>query len=220
MKIAMNQVRLGLLAAGLAWTTLFTACGGGGGGGDPYKNFDFGDNDRNKVVALGDSVTRGGSCEGEGASYPSRIAGITGLSVINAGVNGEQTGGAANRTGSLLNRYKPGFLLILTGHNDAIFDRDYNDVIGNLRRIIQTAKGNKTVPIIATLLPIGAPRVFATGAAQDYNVGIRQLAKEEGVKLVDLEKEFGSSGESQCDGLHPNDQGMAIIAAAFSDKLP
>ena len=46
------------------------------------------------------------------------------------------------------------------------------------------------------------------------------MAKEEGAKLVDLEREFGNSGDLQCDGLHPTDQGTAVIANAFSDKLP
>jgi lysophospholipase L1-like esterase len=218
----MKNARFRLVACGLAVLAsgLLSACDGGGGGGESYKNFDFGDNDRNKVVVLGDSITKGGNCDGEGAPYPRRIGDITGLSVINAGVDAEQTSRSASRTGSLLRKFKPGFLIILTGHNDAIFGRDYNAVIGNLRNIVRQAKNNKTVPIIGTLLPISAPRSFATGPAQDYSVGIRQMAKEEGAKLVDIEREFGSSGDLQCDGLHPNDQGNAVLANAFADKLP
>jgi lysophospholipase L1-like esterase len=207
--------------SGLLVVLSLGGCGSDGdGGGDSYKNYDFGDNDRNKVVAIGDSITSGNVCDDEGENYPSRVAGITGLSVVNAGASGETSGSAAGRTGGLLNRYKPGFLLILTGHNDAIFDHDYDGVIGNIRSIVQQAKGNKTVPILATLVPINPPRSFATGPAQDYSVGIRQLAAEEGVKLVDLEREFGNDLNLQCDGLHPNASGSAIIAAAFADKLP
>lgn len=199
---------------------LLSACGGGGGGGSSYDNFDFGDNDRNKVVAIGDSITSGNVCEDEGENYPSRIAGITGMNVINAGVSGERSSSTAGRTSNELNRHKPGFLLILTGHNDAIFGRSYDSVVGNIRSIVQQAKANKTVPILATLVPINPPRVFATGPAQDYSVGIRQIAQEEGIPLVDLEKEFGDSLDLQCDGLHPNAAGSAIIANAFADKLP
>ena len=208
------------LVLSLALPLLLAACNDGGGGGDSYANTDFGANDRTKVVAIGDSITSGNVCSDEGETYCQRIAGLTGLNVINAGVSGERSSSTAGRTGSVLNRHQPGFLLILTGHNDAIFDRDYDSVIGNLRSIVQQAKGNKTVPILATLLPIHAPRTFATGPAQDYSVGIRLLAKEEGVKLVDLEKEFGDDAFLQCDGLHPNAAGSAIIAAAFADKLP
>ena len=46
------------------------------------------------------------------------------------------------------------------------------------------------------------------------------VAERLGVRLVDLEKEFGDDAFLQCDGLHPNAAGSAIIAAAFADKLP
>lgn len=193
----------------------------GGGGGGKYDNHDFGDNDRNKVVALGDSITEGFTCDDETKSYPTRIAEMTGLTVINAGVSAEQSSAAAARAGRVLDREKPGFLLILTGHNDAIFDRSPDSVINNIRSIINAALSRKTVPIVATLVPIGPPRRFATGPAREYSARIRELAREMKVELVDLEKEFGENARSlQCDGLHPNDAGSAIIAAAFADKLP
>lgn len=214
-------LRRALLGGSFVLPLLLASCLGGGGGGSPkYSSFDFGDNDRNKVVAMGDSITSGFVCDDETASYPQRIASITGLSVINAGVSGESSGSCAGRTGRTLDKQKPGFLLILTGHNDAIFGRDYNDVIGNIRSMIQSAKGRKVIPIVSTLVPISAPRTFATGPAEDYSQGIRDLAKELDVPLVDMAKEFGAKDTLQCDGLHPNDEGSAIIAAAFSDKLP
>jgi acyl-CoA thioesterase-1 len=215
------RVRRVLLGGCLALPMLLSAClSSGGGGGQKYSKFDFGDNDRNKVVAMGDSITSGFVCDDETAAYPQRIASMTGLSVVNAGVSGEQSGGCAGRTPRTLDQHKPGFLLILTGHNDAIFDRDVNGVLGNIRSMIQAAKGRKTIPIVATLVPIGSPRTFATGPALAYSDGIRALAKEEDVPLVDMEKEFGSDDSLQCDGLHPNDKGSAIIAAAFADRLP
>lgn len=210
-----------LLGGCLAVPLLLSSClNSGGGGGRKYSSFDFGDNDRDKVVAIGDSITSGFVCDDETASYPQRIASMTGLAVINAGVSGESSRGAAGRTPGTLDKNKPGFLLILTGHNDAIFDRDVGEVTGNIRSMIQAAKGRKTIPIVATLVPIGSPRTFATGPALAYSDAIRALAKEEDVPLVDMEREFGNDGDLQCDGLHPNDKGSAVIAAAFSDKLP
>ncbi len=203
----------------LALQLLLSACDSGGGGGG-YGDHDFGDNDRNKVVALGDSITSGFVCDEETRSYPQRIADITGLQVINAGVSAERASSAAGRAGRVLDRNKPGFLLILTGHNDAIFDRSADSVEGNIRSIIESARSRKTVPIVATLVPIGAPRRFATGPARDYSARIRALAKELRVPLVDLEREFGNDSSLQCDGLHPSDAGSRIIASAFADKLP
>lgn len=216
MKNTASLILSGCIAAQL----LLTACDSGGGGGGGYGDHDFGDNDRNKVVAIGDSITSGYVCDEETRSYPQRIADITGLQVINAGVSAERASSTAGRAGGVLDRHKPGFLLILTGHNDAIFDRSADSVEGNIRSIINSARSRKTVPIVATLVPIGAPRRFATGPAEEYSRRIRALAKELGVPLVDIEKEFGNNASLQCDGLHPNDAGSRIIASAFSDKLP
>lgn len=212
-----KKMTLGLLFCAMP---MLVACLGSGGGGNSYGNHDFGDNDKTVAVALGDSITQGYSCEGETEAFPSRIAGMTGMTVINAGRGGEQSSGAASRAGGLMDRYKPGFILIFTGHNDAIFDRNINGVLGNIRAIIQAAKNRKVVPIVATLVPIGPPRVFATRPARDYSEGIRALAKEMDVALVDIEKEMGDNSDLFCDGLHPVDAGSIIIAAAFADKLP
>ncbi|MCS6770935.1 MAG: SGNH/GDSL hydrolase family protein [Kiritimatiellae bacterium] len=214
----MKQLRIAVL---LGFASFLVAGCLDGGGDSKYDDHDFGDNDRNKVVALGDSITQGYTCEDETKSYPDRIAEMTGLTVINAGVSAERSGAAAARAGRVLDRHKPGFLLILTGHNDAIFDVSADAVINNIRSIINAALARKTVPIVATLVPIGAPRRFATGPAREYSARIRELAKEMNVELVDLEMEFGDRArELQCDGLHPNDAGSAVIAAAFADKLP
>lgn len=218
----MRVIKNFIVAVLLGAMPLLVSClGSSGGGGNSYGDHDFGDNDKNTVVALGDSITAGYVCDSETEAFPSRIAGMTGLNVINAGKSAEQSSSAAGRAGGLMDKYKPGFILIFTGHNDAIFDRSESSVIGNIRAIIQAAQNRKVVPIVATLVPIGSPRTFATRPARNYSEGIRNLAKEMGVPLVDIEKEFGGNAESlQCDGLHPNDEGSVIIAAAFADKLP
>ena len=199
-----------------------TACPGqGGGGSKPYENHDFGDNDPNLAVAIGDSVVEGYSCDTETLDFPARIAQMTGMSVVNLGQSSESSGPCAARTPGVLDDFKPGFLLILTTHNDAIHERDADEVANNLRAMIHAAKDRKVVPIVATPVPISGPRVWATGPAEDYTVAIRALTSEEGVPLVDLEREFGEDSASlQCDGLHLNDEGSVIAAAAFADKLP
>ena len=51
------------------------------------------------------------------------------------------------------------------------------------------------------------------------NILIREMADEEDVHVVDLEKELNGKPELFSDGLHPNAEGHAIIAAAFNDVL-
>ena len=189
---------------------------GDSGGG---SSFDFGDNDVNTVVAMGDSITDGG-CAPAGASYPSRVAALSGKNVVNQGSCGEKSSGGASRVNSVLASTNPGYLLILYGANDALFDVDHFAVKENLRAIIQSAKNNMTLPILATLTPMYDGHAFGRGDAQAISVLIRELAGEEDVPLVDLEAEFGEDRSLiQADGLHPSDTGAQLIALSFNDAL-
>ena len=203
-------------AAGLLMLAL-AGCGGGSGS-SAGSGADFGSNDPHVVVALGDSITEG--VDGSGAPWPARLASLSGKTVINAGVGGEPSAGALSRCGGLLANNKPGYLIILTGANDAIQSRDTDAAIANIREMVQLAKANKTVPIIATLLPMVEGHAIFDSAAERISAGVREIASSEGVTLVDLHGEFGDP-ENQLifDGLHPNDTGNQIIALAFNDVL-
>ena len=188
--------------------------GSGSGGG----NTDFGSNNGQVVVALGDSIVAG--VDGGGAPWPARLSGLSGKTVINAGVGGEESGGALSRCGGLLAGYKPGYLLILTGANDAIMSSSVDNAVAHIRAMVQAAKANGTVPIVATLLPMIGEHSIFDGSAQRISAGLREVASSEGVALVDLHGEFGDAGSLLIgDGLHPNDAGNQIIALAFNDAL-
>jgi lysophospholipase L1-like esterase len=110
------------------------------------------------------------------------------------------------RIGSLLERHSPGFVCILYGINDLTFGRGRTELLTNLRAMVQAAKGNKSVPILATLLPTYDSHGFIAGEVVKANDGIRQLARDEGARLCDLEQEFGANRALiQPDGLHPSD---------------
>lgn len=206
---------LAAVAAGL----LLSSCNDGGGDDSGGGGGDTGDNDKNTVVCLGDSITEG-RCAGAGAPYPNRLADLSGKNVINAGSCGEKSSGAASRAGGLLAKYKPGYMCILTGANDAIFGFSVGEVEGNIRTIIQACKANKTIPLVGTVLPMYDTHAYGEPEAAAYSEMIRKVAKEEGAKLVDLRKEFGSDrGLLQADGLHPSDAGTQLIALSFNDRL-
>ena len=201
----------------LTMSMIFAGCGGDDeeGGGLPD---DIGENNPNVIVALGDSITQGFG-DG-GAPYPSRVANITGLTVYNEGRGGERSGGGAGRVSGVLSRYKPAYLLILYGANDAIAGADVESVIGNLRAIIGAAQANKTVPVLANLTPMYDGRALFNGKVDEYNPRIRDLASETGARFVNLSGEFGDERSLiQADGLHPTDSGNQVIAFAFSDRI-
>ncbi len=193
----------------------FCGCEDSGGGGGE----DVGDNDRDLVICVGDSITQGYRCDG--APYPSQLAAMTGKTVRNMGVAGMRAGGGASRISSQLG-CKPGYVCILYGANDAIRDGGSSApyVKESLRSIIVACKNNKSIPILATTPPLVRGHSLFDGGARAINIAIRDLAKEEGVKLIDLYKEFGD-GEAYIgmDGLHPNAAGAKLIAKCFAEKI-
>ncbi|HBA84298.1 MAG TPA: hypothetical protein DCZ95_09420 [Verrucomicrobia bacterium] len=191
----------------------WTGCEDGGG-----HDYDFGSNDPNRVCCFGDSIT--GDVNYSGVNpYPSELAAMRpDKTVVNNGRGGESSSGGAGRVGRIL-KSKPGYLLILYGANDVINSTPHSRTISNLRSILVNAKMNKTVPILATCLPMGKSRSIFNGSVQELNAQIRQLANEEGVGLADLESEFAGSFDLLPDGLHPNSAGNVIIAMAFADFI-
>jgi acyl-CoA thioesterase-1 len=192
---------------------LGAGCDGGGGGGGDH---DFGDNNPDVIVAMGDSITEGAGS----ANYPSILAGMVGKTVINRGVSGGTAGGGAGRIGGVLAGDKPGYVLILLGANDVIRGNGPDSTVGALGAIVEACKANKTVPIIATLTPMQDLHELFAGRAREVSERIRSLAGQTGTALCDLENEFGSpSPYLQEDGLHPTYEGCVVIADSFASKL-
>ena len=74
------------------------------------------------VVAFGDSVTYGtGAAAGE--DWPSRLAALSGWTVVNAGVAGETAEQARDRIDAMLTRYQPTLVIIEIGGNDSLHRR-------------------------------------------------------------------------------------------------
>jgi lysophospholipase L1-like esterase len=151
------------IAIGVVLATVSGCLDSGSGGGGGSANRDIGDNDPARVVALGDSITEG-ICRPDGTPYPARLAGLSGKNVINEGRCDERSAGGVARIGGVLNRYKPGTIVILYGANDALDGLSTDVVINNLRSMCNAAIANQTTPMLGTCLPIYARRRQQPGA--------------------------------------------------------
>ena len=202
-----------ILSSLLLIVPLISGCESGGSG----EGSDFGDNDPNLVACMGDSITHG--FNSQGAPYPSRLASLSGKNVLNFGSPGTTTAYGVSIIGSAVAR-KPGYVCILYGANDAIHGRSIDDAKENLRQIIAVCKANQCKPIIATPSKMIRSHSIFDPAAERIANAIRQLAKEEGVTLVDLYKAFGD-GEAYlvADGLHLTEAGSDLIAQQFNRRL-
>jgi lysophospholipase L1-like esterase len=133
----------------------------------------------------------------------------------------------AGRTQRDLNLIHPAYVLIDWGMNDwnpQPFETCQSDpteagcqLIDNLHSIVDTVKNGHAFPCLATLTPVSTTLEPAerTAWVKKANTLIRTLAQQDGALLVDMEDAFNKSGKGDAllfDGIHPNDDGYALMA--------
>lgn len=213
------------------------------------------------ILSFGDSITFGTSSElvstGSGVikvnttidgGYPAKMRNrlqpaypAQNIIVFNQGVPGECASvagcsGTSDAGGNRLPRTltpTQDLVILLEGVNDINIGRAFDNIIGSLRSMIQSAKSAGKAVIISTLLPVkrGEDLVLqgCTGincyrvdpaAIESLNTRIRSLASEQAVILVDMFSAFGSNNALLSpDGLHPNSAGYERMAQAFADAI-
>ncbi len=225
-----NWARL-VISRMLGVSAAVVLCSCGGDGGSTLENKNPGSNDLNVVVAFGDSITEGSVCSC--APYPARLGGLIGKTVINAGEGGSKAEDNVGRTQDVINARHPAFMIILYGINDIIRGNGADGTLPSINQMVSICKQNNVVPVLMTYPVLTADHQFFAPGGLSLNAGIRSIAKAEGIKCVDLEKEF-SAGEDpafpgwplpdlslyESDGLHPNDAGTQVIALACADLFP
>jgi acyl-CoA thioesterase-1 len=164
------------------------------------------------ILAFGDSLTFGTGAD-KGQSYPAVLAQLTGRTVINAGIPGEVTAGGMRRLPALLDRYKPGLLILCHGGNDLL--RKINS--GIIRTNIETMISGASQRNIPTLL-IGVPQpalMFLEAAAIYNNIAEEHDLIYEGKILPEVE----ADNRLKSDRIHPNAEGYKRMADAINQLL-
>ncbi len=180
---------------------------------------DFGDNDPNVILALGDSITRGTPYVASDKTYPAQLQAMLGRTVINAGVGGARSRDGVARINDLLQRYKPGYVLIMYGANDVMV-RSPEEITNNLLTIAHAATETKTIAILATVTPVDGPRIGRKNFILNLNDVIKARAAESGYPVADVATAFGWEGQYlHSDGLHPNSAGLGVVAQEFYQKI-
>ena len=222
----------GLLA--LALVPLLSLGVGCSHGSDSTTDTDFGNNDPSIVVALGDSITFGYgdsfvySCSESyrgSIGFCPRLAGLTGKTVINEGRCGETSGEGLDRITSVLQRWRPGVVLLDYSPNDIL--NGTADVIRNLRGMIAIARANKTIPVLGTLVPEVGEHAGWEGFVVPLNAQILALCEEEGLQCADHHTAFATDPGFIAspytllspDGEHPNAAGYELMAETWRMPL-
>ncbi|MFD2230661.1 GDSL-type esterase/lipase family protein [Alkalimarinus sediminis] len=163
------------------------------------------------ILAFGDSLTVGVGADNAN-SYPTVLAALSGLTVINSGVSGETTDNGLKRLREVLDNTSPDLLILLEGGNDILRNRDLSETKANLAAMIELALG-KGVPVV--LIGVPEKALFSNSAplytelAEQY-----QLVFDDSL-IADLQR----TPSLKSDYIHFNDQGYRKMASAIFELL-
>ncbi|MBB4605440.1 acyl-CoA thioesterase-1 [Xanthomonas sp. F14] len=122
--------------------------------------------------------------------------------VVNASISGETTSGALTRLPGLLQKHRPGVVVIELGGNDALRGLTPAQLKGNLEKMIQLSQqaGAKVL-----LLGIDVPPNYGPAYRERLKASYADLSRQYKTALVPffLEKVALQPGLMQADGLHP-----------------
>ena len=168
------------------------------------------------VVFFGTSLTAGYGLEPDQA-FPALIekkAAADGLpiQVVNAGLSGETTAGAARRIEWVL-RTPADLVVIEGGANDALRGLSPEAARTNLERVIATVRRKLPSAKIA-LVQMEAPPNLGSAYTRSFRTIYADIARKESIPLLPflLTDVAGIARLNQADGIHPNLVGERIVA--------
>jgi acyl-CoA thioesterase I len=164
------------------------------------------------ILAFGDSITYGYGAK-PGQSYPAVLASMTGLHVINAGVNGETSAEGLARLPKMLEDGSIRLMLLCLGGNDILQHRPEAKLKSNLEQMIAMAKA-KGIDVIL----IGVPEfgIFGLSSLPLY----KKIAQEEAVVYMpSLLPDVLGDRSLKTDYVHPNAAGYRTMATRIFERL-
>ena len=174
---------------------------------------------RGKVVTiLGDSITAGLGLPGRDALPNQLHLALERLGVPNmvrgAGASGETTADGVGRMDFSI-RPDTAVVVVALGGNDLLQGFDPKVTRANLDRILTRLKARHMGVVLTGMK---APPELGRGYARDFNAVFADLARAHNVAFYpDLLAGVGRNRTlNQADGIHPNAQGVAIIARGLA----
>jgi acyl-CoA thioesterase I len=168
-----------------------------------------------RVLFLGDSLTAGLGVAKD-AAYPALVGellkqqGRTDVTIINGGISGATTAGAASRLQWHL-KSAPHVLVLALGANDGLRGLSLDTMAKNLDDTIALALENNLCVILAGM---EIPPNYGPDYTRQFSQTFRDLAQKHGITLIPflLESVGGERSMNQADGVHPNAAGHGEIA--------
>jgi lysophospholipase L1-like esterase len=168
------------------------------------------------VLAIGDSITRGHGAPGHGYAEQLQALLPAGVTVVNAGIDGERSADLLDRIGPALDEYQPSVVLITTGGNDFLRRVPEADTRRNVAAIVQQVRDEGATPVL-----FGIPRASLTAAAgllSEHDL-YADLAGDGVAVIRDVVTDVLSDDALKADRIHPNASGYARMAQAAQQAL-
>lgn len=199
------RIRLFVLLA----VVLLSACGGSSGSSSSGASGDK----ENVIVVLGDSIGTGYAAS---IKFPDIIAANTGIPVINASRPGISAEEGVSYAPGLIAEFNPAYIVALLGTNNALGAGGKGDgAVSAMQTLANLCAQHGIICIIGTLPPIALSGSL-NGNASAISAGYRGIA---GVRIADHNAVMNGSHIGG-DGIHPNNNGQALIGQGFSAQLP
>ena len=186
-----------------------------------------------KIACVGNSITQGPGRDNPD-SYPLQMQALLGdaYEVVNFGVSGR----TLLRKGDYpywnepqfqqVKDFAPDILVIMLGTNDSKpqnwqyaseFRQDYLDMIAEFK---------KTMPVdgkVYVVMPVPVTKdnfnIRAEVMNNEQRMMIMDIARDSGSELIDLYTPLMNKGELLPDGVHPNTEGLGIMASVIARAI-
>ncbi len=167
-----------------------------------------------RIVAIGDSLTYGypyPPCY----SWVQRVADRMGACLENKGVCGETTADMRRRFLTDVVPLGPDWVIITGGSNDAFTGATAGEVAANVQAMANAAGQRGIRPVVGLAPPMALPE---EALLAEYREALRALAAENGWPVIDFYRSLldnatgGIRPGLLTDGVHPNEDGYALMA--------
>tara|TARA_Y200000002_G_scaffold117583_1_gene96203 strand:- start:192 stop:821 length:630 start_codon:yes stop_codon:yes gene_type:complete len=178
--------------------------------------------DDKKLLILGDSISAGFGIK-ESQNWTALLKSSfskegKSLEIINSSISGDTTSGGLSRINRDLNTYKPDFVLVELGGNDALRGYPISRIKQNLLKIISIISNNQSTPII---MQIKIPPNYGKKYIEAFENIYSEVASETDAKLISFMLENVALREDlmQPDGIHPNEKAQPFITEQIKKEI-